>query len=104
MQMRAVRLPNCGHHSRKTNAHAKRIDAHAVGIDTAAYHVFQYTSKAFNNTYRFNNQPMSQADAEARCGDQGGHLVSYTALSEQGEVEKYFQDQASHGCSRLAVA
>ena len=99
MQMPAVRLPNCGHRSRKTNAHAKRIDAHAADTDTAAYQVFQYTSKAFNNTYRFNNRPTSQADAEARCGDQGGHLVSYTAQSEQGEVEKYFQDQESQGCS-----
>jgi hypothetical protein len=66
---------------------------HALTAATSAYQVFHYTSKAFNNTYRFNNQPMGQADAQARCSDQGGHLVSYTAQSEQGEVEKYFQDQ-----------
>ena len=61
----------------------------------AAYQVFPYTSKAFNNTYKFNNQPMDQAHAEDTCKCQGGHLVSYISPAEQNEIEKYFIDQAS---------
>ena len=57
--------------------------------------MFPYTSKAFNNTYKFNNEPMDQAHAEETCKCQGGHLVSYISPAEQNEIEKYFIDQAS---------
>jgi hypothetical protein len=57
--------------------------------------VFPYTSKAFNNTFKFNNEPMDQAHAEETCKCQGGHLVSYISPAEQNEIEKYFIDQAS---------
>lgn len=45
--------------------------------------MFPYTSKTFNNTYKFNNEPMDQATAEATCKCQGGHLVSYINAAEQ---------------------
>lgn len=75
------------------------VDTHSVGISTrasplpAAYQVFPYTSKSFNNTYKFNNEPMLQQHAQETCKCQGGHLVSYISPGEQNEVERYMVDQ-----------
>ena len=64
-----------------------------LSLQCTAYQVFHYTSRLFNNTYKFNNQPMSLQAAEETCKCQGGHLASYTDQTEQAEVEKYFLDQ-----------
>jgi hypothetical protein len=76
-------------------AHCTRLILLPAMCPPAAYQIFRYTSKAFNNTYNFNNEPVDQATGQARCNDQGGHLASYLSLGEQAEVEKYFIDMVS---------
>jgi hypothetical protein len=78
------------------------VPTHVCLTPTAAYQVFPYTSKSFNNTYKFNNEPMLQQNAEETCKCQGGHLVSYISPGEQSEVERYMIDQV-RACAAAAL-
>ena len=50
----------------------------------------KYYNQYTNTTYILNTLPMPATAAEQYCNSQGGHLVSYTSLDEQHEVEDYF--------------
>jgi hypothetical protein len=52
--------------------------------------IWHYKSPSTNYTYAFNNSAVNQQDAELGCQDAGGHLVTWTSLEEQIEVEEYF--------------
>jgi hypothetical protein len=53
--------------------------------------VFQ--SNITGQTYTLNTSFVSQADAQKQCACTGGHLVSYTSLDEQQQIEAYYLDK-----------
>jgi hypothetical protein len=55
---------------------------------TAALDAYNYTSKASGITYVFNNTPVNSYDAQTTCNTYGGHLVWFSSLHEQLEVER----------------
>jgi hypothetical protein len=48
------------------------------------------TSSVTSSRYMLNTSLATQAEAQAACNLQGGHLASYGSLEEQYEVEQYF--------------
>ncbi len=56
----------------------------------AALGAFYYTSPLTNVTYLFNNTPVNAFQAELACQAGGGHLVSFTSVEQQQEIEEGF--------------
>jgi hypothetical protein len=56
----------------------------------AALNAYNYTSNASGVTYVFNNTPVNSYDAQTACNTYGGHLVWFSSLQEQQEVERGF--------------
>ena len=56
----------------------------------AAPATFNITSAIGGSTYILSTSAASEAEAQAFCNDQGGHLASYESLEEQYEVEQAF--------------
>jgi hypothetical protein len=61
------------------------------------------TSAVTGSRYMLNTSLASQAEAQAACNLQGGHLVSYSSLEEQYEVEQYFVTMV-RSCSCVSAA
>jgi hypothetical protein len=57
---------------------------------TAVPSVYTYDSRVTGTRYVLSTTPVDQQTAEANCVTLGGHLVSYTSLMEQTDVEAYF--------------
>jgi hypothetical protein len=55
--------------------------------------VARFTSLTSSNTYMINTTAVNRYQAEESCAAQGGHVVSFTSITEQFEVEHYFIDQ-----------
>jgi hypothetical protein len=48
-----------------------------------------------NQTFQLHTTRMEQADAQAQCNRQGGHLASFSMLEEQNEVETAYKTMVS---------
>jgi hypothetical protein len=49
-----------------------------------------YTAQVSGNTFWLNISNVTQADAEASCSANGGHLAAYLSSEEQKEVEAFY--------------
>jgi hypothetical protein len=49
-----------------------------------------------NQTFQLHTTRMEQADAQAECNRQGGHLASFSMLEEQNEVEAAYKTMVSN--------
>jgi hypothetical protein len=56
----------------------------------AAPGVYRYTTLVTGATFTLNTEARMQADAEAICQSQGGHLAIFSSAQEQQDVEKGF--------------
>jgi hypothetical protein len=64
---------------------------------TAAAAGYVYVSPVTNMTYVYNTSTVDQRTATKLCNSQGGHLVAYTSLEEQQDVERYFINAVGGG-------
>ena len=62
----------------------------ALAAPPAAYNIWFYSSENTGWTYAFGNHLIGQVAAETKCQSVGGHLVTWSSLDEQSEVEQYF--------------
>jgi hypothetical protein len=58
----------------------------------AAASGYVYVSPVTNLTYIYNTSMVDQRSAHKICNSQGSHLVAYSSLEEQVDVERYFID------------
>ncbi len=53
--------------------------------------MYNYTNTQTEVTYMLNTSKANYYEAEEVCMERGGHLVSYTSIEEQLDVEAYFE-------------